>query len=99
MSTYWITFRIHDSGNSQERRDDLYAAINDISTMWWVEPTSFIVFESSESADTIAAKAKAAIRPSVDIVLLGMTEFKTARLIGAAVDHDIDQLIPFLKRV
>lgn len=99
MSTYWLTFRIHDSGNSQERRDDLYKALDNLSSAWWIEPTSFVVFESDSSADAIASKVKGAFDPSIDLALLGMTDFKTARLIGASEDTDIFQMIPFLKRV
>jgi hypothetical protein len=94
-----LRFRIHESGNSQERRDDLYAALNDLSSMLWVEPTSFVAFESDSSADSIAAKVKAAIDSSIDLALLGMTDFRTAKLIGASEDTDIFQLIPFLKRI
>ena len=98
-NTYWLTFRIHDIGNYQERRDDLYKALDKLSSMWWIEPTSFVVFKSDSSADTIASKVKEAIDPRFDIALLGMTDIKSARLIGASKEDDIFQMISFLKRV
>jgi hypothetical protein len=98
-ATYWLTFRIHEDATYEQRRDRLYAAINDIAAPWWVEPTSFIAFASETSADMIAAKVKAAFNPVTDIALLGMTDFKTARLIGNSKDPDIYALIPFLKKV
>jgi hypothetical protein len=97
--TYWVTFRIHDDATYETRRDKLYAAINDVSTTWWLEPTSFIAFASSLTADAIAGKIKAAFNPATDLALLGMPGFKTARLIGKSDDNDIYDLIPFLKKV
>jgi hypothetical protein len=98
-NTYWLTFRIHDDATSDHRRDKLYETINNLSSKWWIEPTSFVAFSSEQSADTIAAKVKASFNPAIDMALLGMTDFKTARLIGKSDDRDIYELIPFLKKV
>ncbi len=97
--TYWLTFRIHDDATYEARRDKLYAAIDGVSSSWWIESTSFIAFASSQSADTIAGKIKASFNPATDLALLGMIGFKTSRLIGKSEDSDIYELIPFLKKV
>jgi hypothetical protein len=40
---------------------------------------------------------KQAIDPDVDIIVIGMPEFKSSRLIGAVADGDIFTLMPFIK--
>ena len=99
MATYWLTFRIHDDEGYEKRRDAVYDVINKLSTKWWVEPTSFIAFASGSSADQIATAVKSAFNPRTDLALLGMTDFKTARVIGASTDQDIFELIPFATKV
>jgi hypothetical protein len=98
-NTYWLTFRIHDDASYEQRRDRLYEAIRTIASKWWVEPTSFIAFASTQSADAIAARIKSAFNPKTDLALLGMSDYKAARLIGNSEDSDIFDLTPFLKRV
>jgi hypothetical protein len=97
--TYWVTFRIHDDATYEHRRDKLYEAIRTVSSKWWIEPTSFITFASNESANAIAFRIKSAFNPNTDLALPGMTDYKTALLIGKSEDSNIFDLIPFLKRV
>jgi hypothetical protein len=100
MATYWLTFRIHDNAGSEARRDALYDTISKLTPEWWIEPTSFIVFESDSGIDTIAARAKSAIDPRVDLVLIGMPDFKSALLVGkSGYFETLLQLVPFVKRV
>jgi D-aminopeptidase len=100
MATYWLTFRFHDNATSDERRDELYEAISQLATKWWIEPTSFLVFDSGHGIDSIAAKVKAAINPSIDLVLIGMPEVKSCRLIGKSDEYQtLVELVPFVKRV
>jgi len=100
MAAYWLSFRLDANQTYTERYDALYAAINNCSSSWWVESSSFIVFESDDSIDTIATKVKRAIAPGVDLVIIGMPDFKTARLIGNVEHQDIiSQLMPFIKKV
>jgi hypothetical protein len=103
MATYWLTFRLHEekvSGSSYEQR---YKALNDaidkLSSMWWIEPTSFILFESTQGIDAIAAACKKAIAPTHDVVLLRDLDTKSAVLVGTALDSDVYKLIPYLKKV
>jgi hypothetical protein len=100
VSTYWLTFRIHEDSTYEKRRDALYDAISKLTPEWWVEPTSFVAFESQSDIDTIAARAKSAIHPNTDLVLIGMTDFKSARLVGKSDDFQtLLKLVPFVKRV
>ena len=100
MATYWLTFRIHDTGNPDARRDALYEAIGKVTSEWWVEPTSFIAFDSGSDIDSLAAKAKSVINTNVDLVLIGMTDYKSARLVGSSDDFKtLLKLFPFVKRV
>lgn len=98
--TYWLTFRIHEDIGADARRDAVYEAISQIASKWWIEPTSFLVFQSASSADSIAAKVKAAIKTTTDVALLGKTDFKVSKLIGKADEFQtLLELIPFVKRV
>ena len=56
-------------------------------------------FESGNGIDNIAAAVGSAMDADVDLVLIGMTDFKSARMIGDTQDNDIFGLIPFVKKV
>jgi hypothetical protein len=98
MSVYWLTFRIENDAGYRNRYDALIEAIRVISSKWWVEPTSFLLFESARDIDGVAAVSKAAINPRIDMALVGMPDFKSARLVGASTDQDIFALMPFTKK-
>lgn len=100
MATYWLSFRIADDAGYSDRYDKLIETVKALKTgnNWWFETTSFFIFDSEHNADGIAASVKKAISPTVDIAILGMTDFKTARAIGAVKDQDIFTLVPFMKK-
>ncbi|GLS02778.1 hypothetical protein GCM10007859_28090 [Brevundimonas denitrificans] len=100
MATYWFTFRIADIGDHGARYDRLHKAAHAMSEggKWWVESTSFYVFDSQLNIDDVAAGVKAAIDPDHDLALVGMTDVKSARAVGAVQDSDLFGLIPFAKR-
>lgn len=102
MSTYWVTFRIEDKTVGGRTYDDRYKAFYDaIKTrcqMWWLPPTSFVVFDSTHDIDTLARAFKVALSEQHDLFLLGMTDFKSARIFGANNDQDVYKLIAFLKK-
>jgi hypothetical protein len=98
MAIYWLTFRLQEDADYDDRYQALVDAIQRITTRWWVEPSSFMLFESSRDIDGVAASVKAAIAESKDLVLIGMPDYKTARLIGKSDDDDIFKLMPFTKR-
>lgn len=98
--TYWLSFRLHEDSGYESTYNKLQEAIKDsVNGKWWFETTSFFTFASNYSMNDLASKIKSSIRPDRDLVLIGMTDYKSARLIGKSNDRDIDQLIPFLKRV
>lgn len=99
MGVYWLSFRLAEEGDYDLRYKGLYAAIESRSTKWWFETSSFILFESAESIGTLSTAVKAAIDPSKDLVVLGMTEIKDMRVIGVYEDRDIESLVPFMKKV
>lgn len=98
MATYWLSFRIGDDDSYAKRYDDLVEAIRLITNQhWWLETTSFIVFESDHSIDDLVSTVKGLIDEEIDLVLIGMPNFKSARLIGSSSDDTIKKLMPFLK--
>ncbi|WP_042776614.1 hypothetical protein [Sinorhizobium fredii] len=98
MQTFWITFRLKDNATYTQRYDDLVETVRTSASKWWVEPSSFLVFASSETIDTIAARVKKVINTADDLVVIGMSDYKSARLVGNNEDADIFDLIPFMKR-
>lgn len=98
VNTYWLSFRLEDNRSYRARYDALMDAVQQLSQKWWVEPSSFLVFSSSESIDSVAAAVKAAVDPNVDLVTIGMPDYKSARLIGNNGDPDVFDLIPFMRR-
>lgn len=98
MAVYWLTFRLEENASYSHRLSALEEAIKSLATKWWLEPTSFYVFESASDMDAVARTVKGEIDPSVDLVLIGMPYVKSARLIGASHDGDIFELIDFAKK-
>lgn len=99
MATYWLTFRIEERSanyrSDDARRDALYDVIRNLAhTKWWVEPTSFILFESELRIDDIASSVREVVAPEYDIVLIRDAENKAARVIGP-VDPDLFLLMPY----
>lgn len=100
METYWFSFHIENDSTYQQRYDRLIESIRDkLNGKWWLETTSFIIFQSNSNIDTIALAVKAAFNPNKDIAVIGMSDYKSARLIGASKDPDIYDLMPFIKKV
>jgi hypothetical protein len=99
MNTYWVTFRLHDGNDYSYRYKLLTDEIQSLATggKWWLEPTSFVAFSSSFDIDTVAARIAGTISKSLDLVLVGMSDYKSARVIGANGDNDIYDLMPFAR--
>lgn len=100
MATYWITFRVGDIGDYNARYDALQKAVSNLKdgAKWWVEPTSFFVFNSKHSIDEVAAAVKKALNTLDDMALIGMPEFKDARVVGTLEDDDLFFFMPFTKK-
>jgi hypothetical protein len=97
-ATYWLSFRIADDATYEDRYNALVGSINSVSSKWWVDTTAFFVFRSETNIDDLATRIKSTINPTKDIVLIGMPDFKSARIIGAYQDPDIFDLMPFTKK-
>jgi len=101
MAVYWLSFRLAEDSTYSERYTALNQAIDAMCSQWWFDTSSFFVFESDLGIDQVAVNAKAAVNPSKgkDIVLIGMSEFKSTRLIGVPDYEAIFGLMPFTKKV
>lgn len=101
MTTYWVSFRIAKTGDYQSRYDALHESVQEVihPGQWWMETTSFYIFESAKGADGIATHLKSAINPTHDLVLLGSMDKKICRVIGKNPDDDIYEIVDFAKPV
>lgn len=98
MSVYWITFRLEQNTTYDDRYKALIDTVDKMKSMWWGETSSFILFEAEKTIDEVAAAIKKAINASTDIVLIGMSDYKSARVIGPIKDQDLFKLMPFTKK-
>lgn len=105
MTSYWLSFRLHDSDGWQDtyedRRKALEKVVRDSSgdgPNLWLDSTSFFVFASDDDLDNLALKVKRAIAEQVDLVVIGMNDYLGGRVIGHIEDDDIFALIPSIKK-
>jgi len=98
MSAYWMTFRLENDPQYAQRYDSLVETVRDMAQRWWIESTSFLLFETALSIDEVAAKVKSALDTAKDLALIGMPDYKSARVVGASQDGDLFTLMPFTKR-
>jgi hypothetical protein len=94
MAVYWMSFRIESNSTYSTRYTAVTEAIGKISTTWWIEPTSFIIFSSAKTINEIADIVKRSFNPKTDLAIIGMMENTATRLVGANDDKDIYKLIP-----
>lgn len=105
-TSYWLSHRLHDSDGWQATyadrlqglHDEIAASSGD-GANWWLSTTSFYIFNSQESLDDIAIRVKRAIAEAVDLVVVGMNEFKGGYVIGNCPDGDIFLLVPDMVQV
>jgi len=97
MRTFWLSFCIADDVTYSDRYDALEAAVSGLAVQWWKETTSFILFSSERTIDEIASFVEAAVDPDQDVVLIGMTEVRSARIIGAWTNPALTELVPFVR--
>lgn len=106
MTSFWLSFRLHDSDGWEdtynERRAALYDEIETASgggKNWWISTTSFIIFNSDETIDSMIFRVKRAIAEEVDLVVIGMNAFLGGWIIGNLEDADILRIVPGLIKV
>jgi hypothetical protein len=99
QETYWFTFRLNEDAGYQQRYTKLREKLLTLSgNKWWVEPSAFVVFRSKLTIDAVAKEISSAMDTRIDLGLLGMADFKSARVIGAANDDDIYEFMPFARK-
>lgn len=100
VSTYYLAFRISNVDEYEKRYQSLIACIeNATAGKWWLEPASFIVFSSELNIEALVQDISTVLDLDRDIAVLGKTEFRTMRIIGASSDEDIFDLVPFAEKV
>lgn len=103
MKTYWVSYRIADvtvDGRSYENRYNAFVdGITEILQTWWSETTSYYAFTSPKGIGDVAARLKAAIKPSHDLFLLREMDARAARICGKNDDQNIFKLMPYLQLV
>lgn len=98
MPKYWLTFRIAQVGNYDERYQSLHEAVMELAgPKWWTEPTSFYAFNSALDIDGVASVVKEQIDARYDVALIGRIGFKAYRLVGGN-DDDAFEFFPELQR-
>lgn len=97
MAIYWISFRIAkrevNNRSYQQRHDGLEAAIEDVSTNYWKETTSFIVFETESDFNALARAIKGEISLEHDLFLIRRMDQKSAYICGDNDDPSIFDLM------
>ena len=97
--SYWISFHISETGNSDRRYQTLIGEIRALTVdAWWTESVNFLLFNSDHAIDEIAARVHAAFDPALDLALLVRTDPEEARAIGAVTDGLLFELMPSARR-
>lgn len=95
---YWVSFRIEDNGNYDERYWAVQVAVDTAAkSRKWEDTTSFAIFDSDMTTDEIAQLFQKVINTRRDLVVLGNFNTKVCRVIGKCNDDDIFSLVPFAK--
>ena len=98
-STYWITFKIGESGNAEGRYQALLAKVRQLThAMWWTESANFLLFDSDHDIEALAAEVATVLDLSVDLALIARDEGREARAIGATEDPWLFELMPFAQQ-
>lgn len=103
MAVCWISFRIAKKtvgGKTYDQRyDALEKAVLDISSVYWKETTSFIIFETDTGFDSAAKTFKSKIAPSEDLFIMRKMDAKKAVICGNNDDDDIFEMMDYLETV
>ena len=93
MPCYWISFRLAnervDGRTCDQRLKDLQDVIDDLSTGFWDETSSFYVIESAKTTAEVATALRGAIAPTADLILMRRLDGPEANLIGKYADDQI----------
>lgn len=103
MTTYWLSFRIHNETRNNRTYEVRREAIESVAenkpgvlapaNRVWDGTTSFLVFQHSASLDRLAGIVKTLIDPAVDVVLIHCMSRSAARIVGLVTDESIFALM------
>lgn len=96
MAIFAITFRIHQDASYSDRYESVVQAIKgETKSVYWDEPTSFILIESSENSENLANSINAAssFAESKDLLLVINLSQKGYKAIGKITDADLHVLM------
>jgi len=95
MHTYWMTYRLADDGQFVARNKQINIILNSVSEgIRWAEAHTFFIFKSKLGINEVAAQFRPALDERKDMLLIGMTEFKEARVLGVPEQTALYALVP-----
>ena len=98
--TYWITFSIAQTGNHEQRYQDVLAELRKLtSDVWWTELSHFILFNSNHAIEDIAIQILARIDYEADFALISRVDAQEARFVGHLEDALLHELMPYVQKV
>lgn len=96
---YWVSFRIHNDQTYEKRYDSLISAVQNNSTLWWAETSSFFLVRSGDSLLGLGAKLVTGLRASTDILIMRQVGVQSAAYFGAIKDQDYFSFFPEAKKL
>ncbi len=103
MEQYWISFTIADKtigGRSyNDRYEDLVNDIRAFSINYWLDTTSFLIFETDLSLTAVGKRCKKAIAPSEDLIVIRELNKRSAVYAGKLDDDDLKVFLPYIKKL
>lgn len=104
MEVYWLSFRISEEkpcsqSSYQQRYQGLMATLQDHSITIWSETTSFFIFSSDSSIETLAKAFKKIIDDRCDHFIIRKMDSKNAIICGKIADNSIFNLMNYLRKI
>tara|TARA_R110000868_G_scaffold192394_5_gene436853 strand:- start:3235 stop:3540 length:306 start_codon:yes stop_codon:yes gene_type:complete len=98
MSTFLITFRIHDNATYSERYNSLVERIKKEGP-WWGDTTSFFAVSSEKTTHDLiyALYYDTLLSSTTDLLVVVNRDFKSSYYVGNLRDSDIKTLLPEIK--
>ena len=95
---FWITYRIHDDTDYDERYENFIEKIEEVSTAQWKnDTTSFHIIESNFNIDRIASSLSSVLFEHKDHFLIRRMNYQNAVYFG--LDSEFENLKKFINYV
>jgi hypothetical protein len=100
MSIFIVTFRFEFDDNYDERYDTFVKELRNVK-LYWEEPTSFFVVDTSETIDAFCDRIyyKSLFDEDKDLFVVIESGNKVGRIRGKVHDQTISTLMPYLKKL